>query len=418
MEERKKKYDNQDFDTFGDWLQDVVQDAMDAVESVDFGEIGRNIHQAVDQAKYEVGRQFWKNSGEEQREQWKHKLKKPIASRQPMRLRRLPGKWSGPIGTIFGGIGLTVFGALSLGIALAGLGGFGAGGAEVFIPESICLILTQLSGILFFAGRSVGKRAKRIQKYVKIWGENSFMMLEELSVKTGYSLKKIRKDVRFMIEQRLWPHARLDEEQTCLMLTEEAGQQYDAAMETKERREQEERIRQEQEQERVRQQEEREQLSAEERRLLELQESAGVCLQEIKEARDRIHTKTVLEKIDRLELLLSRIFVSIQKHPENISRTDRLAEYYLPAILKLIQVYAETEQQPVQGENIIRTRKEIEDSLDTVNQALEEMFDDMFQEIAMDVSSDIRVLEAMLAKDGWGARKLRSQGEEGRDFWQ
>ena len=66
----------------------------------------------------------------------------------------------------------------------------------------------------------------------------------------------------------------------------------------------------------------------------------------------------------------------------------------------LLKVYEDVEKQPVQGENIRKTKKEIEDSLDTMNQALEKLFDEMFQNVAMDISSDIQVLEVMLKQDG------------------
>ncbi len=35
-----------------------------------------------------------------------------------------------------------------------------------------------------------------------------------------------------------------------------------------------------------------------------------------------------------------------------------------------------------------------------MNQALEKLFDEMFQNVAMDISSDIQVLEVMLKQDG------------------
>jgi hypothetical protein len=56
--------------------------------------------------------------------------------------------------------------------------------------------------------------------------------------------------------------------------------------------------------------------------------------------------------------------------------------------------------QPVQGENILSSKKEIEESLDTLNIAFEKLLDSLFQEQAWDVSSDISVLKTMLAQDG------------------
>ena len=117
-------------------------------------------------------------------------------------------------------------------------------------------------------------------------------------------------------------------------------------------------------------------------------------------------------KLDELELILSRIVVCIRENPEKSRQMDRLTDYYLPSVMKLLRVYQELEKQPIQGENIQKTKKEIEDSLDMINQALKTMFDDMFQDVAMDISSDIRVLEMMLAKDGWTEQTFSPSGRK------
>ena len=114
----------------------------------------------------------------------------------------------------------------------------------------------------------------------------------------------------------------------------------------------------------------------------------------------QIKSLDVTAKISHMEVLAARIFVCASEHPESISRTDKLFKYYFPSVLKLLKVYEDVEKQPVQGENIRKTKKEIEDSLDTMNQALEKLFDEMFQNVAMDISSDIQVLEVMLKQDG------------------
>lgn len=64
------------------------------------------------------------------------------------------------------------------------------------------------------------------------------------------------------------------------------------------------------------------------------------------------------------------------------------------------QAYQDLDAQPVQGENIISSKKEIEKTLDTLNRAFEKLLDDLFQETAWDVSTDISVLHTMLAQEG------------------
>ena len=75
-------------------------------------------------------------------------------------------------------------------------------------------------------------------------------------------------------------------------------------------------------------------------------------------------------------------------------------EYYLPMTIKLLNAYEELDRQPIQGGNIESSKKEIEETLDTLNIAFAKLLDNLFQDTAWDVSSDISVLEAMLAQEG------------------
>ena len=123
-------------------------------------------------------------------------------------------------------------------------------------------------------------------------------------------------------------------------------------------------------------------------------------LDKIHRSNDAIPGEEISRKISRMELIIAKIFERAKAHPEIIPDLNRLMDYYLPMTVKLLNAYEEMDSQPVQGENIRKTKKEIEDSLDTMNQALEKLFDEMFQNVAMDISSDIQVLEVMLKQDG------------------
>ena len=75
-------------------------------------------------------------------------------------------------------------------------------------------------------------------------------------------------------------------------------------------------------------------------------------------------------------------------------------DYYLPTTVNLLDAYEEMVSQPVQGENIRNSKKEIEDTLDTLNIAFEKILDSIFQNEAWDISSDISVLHTILAQEG------------------
>ena len=79
---------------------------------------------------------------------------------------------------------------------------------------------------------------------------------------------------------------------------------------------------------------------------------------------------------------------------------QKMMDYYLPMTVKLLDAYEEMDRQPIQGETIRSSKKEIEDTLDTLNEAFAKLLDSVFQDTAWDVSSDISVLHTMLAQEG------------------
>ena len=121
---------------------------------------------------------------------------------------------------------------------------------------------------------------------------------------------------------------------------------------------------------------------------------------EIRRCNDAIPGKEISDKISRMETIVGRIFERAQAHPEIVPDLKKMMDYYLPMTVKLLNAYAEMDAQPVQGETIRSSKKEIEDTLDTLNLAFEKLLDSVFEDTAMDVSSDISVLNTLLAQEG------------------
>ena len=76
--------------------------------------------------------------------------------------------------------------------------------------------------------------------------------------------------------------------------------------------------------------------------------------------------------------------------------------------MKLVGAYKEFDYQPVQGQNISSAKKEIEETLDTINQAFENLLDSLFEDMAMDISTDISVLQTMFAQERITENNIRS----------
>ena len=80
-------------------------------------------------------------------------------------------------------------------------------------------------------------------------------------------------------------------------------------------------------------------------------------------------------------------------------------DYYLPTTMKLLNAYEELDKQDMQGENIKTAKSEIENTLDTINVAFENLLDSFYKETAWDVSSDISCFKDHVCPGGTDRKK-------------
>ena len=193
-----------------------------------------------------------------------------------------------------------------------------------------------------------------------------------------------------MIKRRMFIEGHVDAQNTCLIVTEDAYDQYlEAQHQLEDRRRQEEQRRQEQTA--------KGDIPQDTRKMIE---EGQAYIREIHECNDAIPGEEISEKISKMELIVRKIFARVEDEPELAADMRKFMEYYLPTTVKLLHAYEELDAQPIQGANIVSSKKEIEDTLDTINQAFENLLDSFFQDTAWDISSDISVLQAMLALEG------------------
>ena len=123
-------------------------------------------------------------------------------------------------------------------------------------------------------------------------------------------------------------------------------------------------------------------------------------IRHLRDLNDRIEGEAISEKLYRLENLLKEIFDRVQEHPEQMHRMHKLMDYYLPTMLKLVEQYAEFDEISSPGDDILDAKKEIEKTLDMINQAFVTLLNNLFRDAAFDASADAQVLQTMLAKEG------------------
>ena len=97
--------------------------------------------------------------------------------------------------------------------------------------------------------------------------------------------------------------------------------------------------------------------------------------------------------------MISRILVEIKNQPGKATDLRRMMNYYLPTTWNLLQTYKQIEDEPVKTQQMLSTQKEIEETIDMVHDAFENLLDRLFRDKSWDVSADISVLNSMLKQD-------------------
>ena len=242
-------------------------------------------------------------------------------------------------------------------------------------------------GIAGGAGTRMVRRAKRFRAYTIRLKGRGYCSIRELAAAVGKSERFVRKDVQDMISRGMFLEGHMDKQETCLMASNEAYEMYCTAQAQLEERQRKE----------IQSASVNQALPEEARKVIE---EGKAYIGKIRACNEAICGQEISEKISRMEMIVQRIFKQVEKRPELVAELHKFMGYYLPTTVKLLEAYQDMASQPVQGSNILSARKEIEDTLDTINGAFEKLLDSFFQDAAWDISSDISVLQTMLAQEG------------------
>jgi 5-bromo-4-chloroindolyl phosphate hydrolysis protein len=261
-----------------------------------------------------------------------------------------------------------------------------------FITLGLLFFSFVLSGALALRGISLRKRVKRFKHYVNTLKSNKFCSIEELALSIRKKNKYVVRDLRKMIDLGMFPQAHIDDKKTYFMINDEVYEEYLNSQEALKRRKEAELKRQEELNKEIN--------DPEKRKLRYTLELGNSYIEQIKTANDVINREEISAKLSRLENIVSQIFKYLENNPKKLSEVNKFTNHYLPITLKLVNAYKELNDQPVQGENITSAKNEIEKTIDTINSAFEKLLDDLFGEVALDISTDISVLETLFTQEG------------------
>jgi 5-bromo-4-chloroindolyl phosphate hydrolysis protein len=250
-------------------------------------------------------------------------------------------------------------------------------------------------GVMIAAGIPMGvegtkgkNRVERFKNYVSVIGSKTTTSLKALSEQTGRSIDYLKNDLKDMMSRRYFTQGHFTDDETELITSDETYQYY--------RRAQDRLIAEQKEN------------AAKDKSLkasgltelgISIVKEGEDYIRRIHQANDELPGEEISEKLDTLENTIRRILQELKSQPDKAYELRKLMNYYLPTTWKLINSYQEIYNEPVKTPQMEKMQKEIETTLDTINDAFIKLLDQIFQNKVIDLTSDMSVLNTMLRMD-------------------
>lgn len=113
----------------------------------------------------------------------------------------------------------------------------------------------------------------------------------------------------------------------------------------------------------------------------------------------------VRKKINEIMRITDKIAQDAIEDPSDIPQIKKFMNYYLPTTIKLLNAYDRMSSQGIEGENLDKSMKNINEMLDTAIEAYKKRLDSLFANQALDIESDIEVMNTMLEREGLAGEK-------------
>ncbi len=113
-----------------------------------------------------------------------------------------------------------------------------------------------------------------------------------------------------------------------------------------------------------------------------------------------IQSSEVRSRINELMRISDKIIQDAIDDPSDVPEIRKFLDYYLPTTIKLLNAYDRMSGQGIEGENLSKSMHSIEEMLDTAVEAFKKQLDSLFEDQALDIETDISVMNRMLEREG------------------
>ena len=129
-------------------------------------------------------------------------------------------------------------------------------------------------------------------------------------------------------------------------------------------------------------------------------EEGHMAIKEMGRLYGSIQSTEVRERINELMRISDKIIQDAIDDPNDVPDIRKFLDYYLPTTIKLLHAYDRMSGQGIEGENLSKSMQSIEEMLDTAVDAFKKQLDSLFEDQALDIETDISVMNRMLEREG------------------
>lgn len=228
---------------------------------------------------------------------------------------------------------------------------------------------------------------KRYDKYVDLLKYRKIEITEDIAAYSGKPVDLVIRDLGKAVKLQFIPQGHFGKDQVIFISSDDAYEEYkskQAVYDRYYRKQLEERMR----------------MKERTKDMIRIMEKGQEYVDKIHASNDIIKDKVISQKLDRMENIVATIFHEVDINPAQSSKLGLLLNYYLPTTEKLLTAYIDLDEKMIKGKSLEKAKKDIENSLDTINAAFESILDKFYQEQELDIASDISAMEIMMQQEG------------------
>ena len=248
----------------------------------------------------------------------------------------------------------------------------------ILIVFNILLIVKNVRNIRFH---------HRYKVYESILKYKNIEIIEDIATFAMLKTEIVIGDLKKAVKRKYIPQGHFGRDEIIFMVSDEVYDQY------KEKQAVYDRYYRKQVEERAR-------MKERSKAMQEILDSGRRYIDKIHESNDIIKDKKISEKLDRMERIVSMIFHEVDINPAQADKLGLFLNYYLPTTEKLLEAYIDLDEKDIKGKSLQKAQKEIEASIDTINDSFERLLDKFYQEKELDITSDITAMEVIMKQEG------------------